>query len=402
MHAPTQYETLEGYTAKSWSVLIGFGLLAGMAGLAALYMETNGHWVTGMSQRVVWGLPHVFAFFFIVAASGALNVASIGSVFQRVDYQPLGRLSVLLAFSLLAGGLFILVTDLGRADRLMLTFQYSNPTSIFAYNVFIYQIFFALTVIYLWCAMDKKVGQWYRTAATAAFVWRLLMTTGTGSVLGWLVARAMFRSAIMPVEFVALSLSLGTAMFVLTMILFSAFAERPDPTPALLDKFRNLLGVLTAVGLYMVVVQHLTGLYQAERRDVERWILFGGSSYSVSLWAGFVMFGSVIPMMLLFSRIGRGRMWPLGLAALLVALGGIAFMYSTVIGGEVFPLELFPGKQVSSTAFDGVVATYSPSFVELILALGGFGVTGVLLCMGTWVMPLLPGRVGPETKTEEH
>lgn len=402
MHAPTQYEYLEGYTAKSWTVLIGFGLLAAMAGLAALYMETNGHWVTGMSNRVPWGLPHVFAFFFIVAASGALNVASIGSVFQRTDYQPLGRMSVLLAFSLLAGGLFILVTDLGRADRLLLTFQYSNPTSIFAYNVFIYQIFFALTIIYLWTAMDRKVARFYRAAATAAFVWRLFMTTGTGAVLGWLVSRAMFRTAIMPVEFVALSLSLGTAMFVLTMILFNAYVNRPDPTPALLNKFRYLLGVLTAVGLYMVVVHHLTGLYQAERRDVERWLLFGGNAYSVALWAGFVVFGSVIPMILLFSPIAKGRMWPLGLAAFLIALGGIAFMYATVIGGEVFPLELFPGKQISSTAFDGVVATYSPSFVELILALGGFGVTGVVMCMGTWVMPLLPGRVGPETSVEGH
>ena len=48
---------------------------------AAYHMEHSGHWVTGMSNQVVWGLPHVFAIFLIVAASGALNVASIGSVF---------------------------------------------------------------------------------------------------------------------------------------------------------------------------------------------------------------------------------------------------------------------------------------------------------------------------------
>ena len=394
MHAPVRYTTMHGYSVRSWAVLLGFGVLAAAAGLAAMYMESNGHWVTGMTQRVPWGLPHVFAFFLIVAASGALNVASIGSVFRKTDYQPLGRMSVLLAFALLAGGLFILVTDLGRADRLLLTIQYSNPMSIFAWNVFIYQIFFALTVIYLWVMMSSRLTRFYRSAATAAFIWRLGMTTGTGSVLGFLVARAAFRSAIMPVEFVALSLSIGTALFALTMLAFDRFVGRPKPTPALLDRFRRLIGVLVAVSLYMVAVQHLTGLYQAERRDVEHFILFSGSVYSWLLWGGFGVMGSVVPMALLFAPVAPGRGWPLGVASLLIGLGGLAFMYSTVIGGEVFPLELFPGRLVSSSAFDGVVAPYVPTFVEAVLGVGGLGIAGVVVCMGTWVLPLLPGRVG--------
>ena len=38
--------------------------------------KTHGHIVTGMNNQIVWGLPHVFAIFLIVAASGVLNVAS--------------------------------------------------------------------------------------------------------------------------------------------------------------------------------------------------------------------------------------------------------------------------------------------------------------------------------------
>ena len=36
-----------------------------------------------------WGLPHVFALFLILASTGALNVASIASVFEKEPYQPL-------------------------------------------------------------------------------------------------------------------------------------------------------------------------------------------------------------------------------------------------------------------------------------------------------------------------
>jgi molybdopterin-containing oxidoreductase family membrane subunit len=47
-----------------------------IGGLSAHHMETHGHVITGMNNQIVWGLPHVFAIFLIVAASGALNVAS--------------------------------------------------------------------------------------------------------------------------------------------------------------------------------------------------------------------------------------------------------------------------------------------------------------------------------------
>ena len=389
---PTRYGMMRGYSVGSWAALLGFAAVAGAAGLSAMYMETEGHWVTGMTNKVVWGLPHVFAFFLIVSASGALNVASIGSVFRKPEYQPLGRMSVLLAFALLAGGLFILVTDLGRADRLMVTLQYTNFTSIFAWNVFIYQGFFALTVVYLWLMLDPRMHRFYRVGAVAAFLWRLGMTTGTGSVLGFLVARAAFRSAVMAPEFIALSLSLGTALFVLVMLAFARFEGRPVPTQALLRRFRGLLALLVAVSLYLVAVQHLTGLYMAERRDVEHFLLFEGGIYPLLLWGGFVGLGSVVPLLLLLTPLGERRPWVLPFAAVLVGLGGIALLYGLIIGGQAFPLELFPGKTVSSSFFDGAVNTYHPSVPEIFLALGGFGVAGVIVLMGTWVLPLLPER----------
>lgn len=396
MHAPVRYDYLGGYTARSWALLAFFAALAGLAGLSALYMETYGHYVSGMTNRIPWGLPHVFAFFLIVSASGALNVASIGSVFRKTDYQPLGRLSVLVAFALLAGGLAVLVTDLGRVDRLLVTLVYSNFSSIFAWNVFIYQGFFALAVIYLWVMMSPGMAMFYRPAAIAAFLWRLGMTTGTGSVLGFLVARAAFRSAVMPPEFIALSLSFGLAIFILVLLAFARFEGRPAVAPALLRRMGNLLAILVAVSLYMVAIQHLTAIYMAERRDVERFMLLDGGIYTAMLWIGFVLIGSVLPLVLLLTPAVRRFPALLPVAAGAVVLGGLALIYSLLIGGEAFPLELFPGREVSSSAFDGVVNPYVPSLPEVLLGLGGLGVAGLLVCMGTWVLQLLPDVAGAE------
>ena len=47
-----------------WALLLSVIML--FAGLsAAWYMESHGHIVTGMDNQIVWGLPHVFAVFFV-------------------------------------------------------------------------------------------------------------------------------------------------------------------------------------------------------------------------------------------------------------------------------------------------------------------------------------------------
>ena len=85
------YREVEGTSARYWALADAMVLVA-LAGLIAAYaMEEHGHAITGMTNQIVWGMPHVFAVFLIVAASGALNVASIASVFGKPFYKPLAR-----------------------------------------------------------------------------------------------------------------------------------------------------------------------------------------------------------------------------------------------------------------------------------------------------------------------
>ena len=137
------YSLLEG-RAGYYVALAILGAIAGAGVLAAWYMEHHGHVVTGMTNQIVWGTPHVFAVFLIIAASGVLNVASIGTVFGKKPYKPLGRLSALFAVAVLAGGLTALVLDLGRPDRLVVAMTKYNFKSIFAWNIYLYNGFFAV------------------------------------------------------------------------------------------------------------------------------------------------------------------------------------------------------------------------------------------------------------------
>ncbi len=384
-----RFSTIDANSAQYW-ILLGTLALGALVGyLAAHHMDVEGHHITGMSNQIVWGFPHVAAVFLIVAASGALNVASISSVFGKVDYKPLARLSALLAISLLVGGLAILVLDLGRPDRLIIAMTVYNFKSIFAWNIFLYVGFIFITAIYLWMMMERKMNRFSKSAGFTAFIWRLILTTGTGSIFGFLVARQAYDAAIMAPLFIIMSFAFGLAVFILVLQASYAWTQR-RLGDAILHKLRVLLGVFVASVFYFVLVYHLTNLYATEHHGVERFILVDGGIYTFLFWVAQLLFGCVVPLVLVFIRPFSQSRHMLSLASLLVIAGGLAQLYVIIIGGQAYPLVLFPGMEESSSFFDGVVAQYAPSIFEVLLGVGGICLSLAIVTVGIAVLEFLP------------
>jgi molybdopterin-containing oxidoreductase family membrane subunit len=389
---PLSYTELKGDRPGYWLTVAVLGALI-VAGLwSAWRMEHFGHVITGMDNQIVWGMPHVFAVFLIVAASGALNVASIASVFGRTLYKPLAPLSALLAVALLLGGLAVLVLDLGRPDRLVVAMTHYNFKSIFAWNIFLYVGFLAVIVVYLWMMMERRMNRFSAPAGVFAFVWRLVLTTGTGSIFGFLVAREAYDAAVMAPLFIAMSFSFGLAIFILVLMAHCGAGGRPLGD-AVMIRLRHLLGIFVAAVLYFVAVQHLTNLYAAEHLGVEAFLLRDGGVYTQLFWLGQVLVGGVLPLALVFAIKSRGAT---ALAAVLVILGGIAQVYVIIIGGQAYPLVLFPGMEVASSFQDGVAASYAPSLPEILLGLSGFGLALMVVVLGPLVLRFLPVSLADE------
>ncbi len=383
-------------TPKVWGVMALCAAFVAAAGLEVLYVEEYGPIVTGLNNQIVWGVPHVFAIFLIVAASGALNVSSIGSVFGKMAYKPVARMANLLAVSLLLGGLAVLVLDLGRPDRLIMAMYTYNFTSIFAWNILLYSGFMAVVAVYLYTLMARGVDpRALKAASLVAFVWRLALTTGTGSIFGWLVARTPYDSAIMAPLFIAMSFSFGMAMFMLVMILTTSITRRVY-SPELRTRQARLLGVFVAAVLYFVLVHHLSNIYLAKKSAYESWILLNGGLYTWLFWVGQILIGSIIPMILLFHpRIDVKKGYVL-LAALLVVLGGFAQLYVIIVGGQAYPLEIFPGFEVSSSFSEGVINAYTPSMGEFVLGLGGIALALMIAGLGMKFLRIVPDNLSDD------
>jgi molybdopterin-containing oxidoreductase family membrane subunit len=387
-----EYTAIEGKSLAYYGLLGGLGLIMLIGLLAVWHMEHEGHYVTGMTNQIVWGMPHVFAVFLIVAASGALNVASIASVFKKAEYEPLARLSGLLAIALLAGGLVVLLLDLGRPDRLIVAMTYYNFKSIFAWNIILYTGFFAIVGVYIWFMMDHNMYKFKKQAGLAAFVWRLILTTGTGSIFGFLVARSAYDAALMAPMFIIMSFAFGLAIFLLVLMASYHWTGR-ELGDDILGRLRSLLGVFVAAVLYFIAVYHLTNLYITEHHGYEKFILLEGGQYTKVFWIGQVILGGLLPLALIYAPGVRNNRKVLSLICTLIIIGGLSTMYTVIIGGQAYPLEIFPGYEVSSSFFDGVVNDYTPSIYEIALGAGGIAVSLVIVAFIIKVLPFLPNSL---------
>jgi molybdopterin-containing oxidoreductase family membrane subunit len=291
------------------------------------------------------------------------------------------------------GGLLVLVLDLGRPDRLLVAMTTYNFSSIFAWNIFLYTGFLAITIGYLWTMAERKGNHLQRPVGTFAFLWRLALTTGTGSIFGFLVGRSAYDTAVLAPMFVVMSFAYGLAAYMLVLMTSFEWDGRPIGGK-ILKRLKNLLGLFVGAVLYFTLIYHLTNLYGAKNTDFESFLLIEGGIYTLMFWGGWVLVGGLLPLGIIYHpRLSQDRNW-IAAACALVIVGGLAAMYVIIIGSQAFPLEMFPGKTVLSFGapgdVGGAVAPYTPSLPELLLGIGGVAVAMLIVSVGIRVLQFMP------------
>ncbi|MEO5378972.1 MAG: polysulfide reductase NrfD [Magnetococcus sp. DMHC-6] len=373
----SEYSAIEGRSPRFYKLLGGLVFLVLIGAGCFLAIEIFGHGITGMNNQVVWGVPHVVAISLLVMASGALNLGSMSTVFATVQFKQFTRFSAFLSIALLAGGLAVLLLDLGRPDRMLLAMLHYNFRSMFSWNVLLYTGFFMLCSLYLWSMFEKP--QYTKLIGSAAFGWRLILTTGTGSIFGVIQAREVFHSAITGPTFVAYSLTSGTALSILLLVTTFRLTNR-EFDMRVLFALRNAMIFFVFLVFYMLIVEKFTKFYSPASYDVENWLL--GGSMSWLYWGGVVLIGILFPLLTLFNPATGNTEGGIMFASALIVIGEISYVAHVLLAGQTYPLTLFPGYEVSSSFLDGQMATYTPSLVEFGLGLGGVGIVGLIYVLG--------------------
>ena len=381
------FEQIDGRSFQYRLLLIVFGVCA-LAGLVAtLYISRHGLWLTGMTNRVPWGLQIVMAVYYIGLSAGSLVISGLYGVFGKQEYKPFARIAVYLAMLFLIAGLLSILTDQGRIDRVFVEpFVYFNLQSMFSINPILYIGHILICIVYLWALFTER-RRFTTVIATLAFGWAFCVHSGTGAIFGF-GARMLYESPLLPAAFVAAAMASGTALMILMIVgLFKATKRYVDDS--LIIWLGRFLAICVLVVVYFLVVENAYRAYVVELRDAALYYLFGGV-HSLLFWFGLMLVGLIVPMIILFNRrTGKSIRW-IVLASALVVFGVLCERYVIVLPGLTHPQELVAGMHITGSVIEEGIADYSVSFLEVIQAAGVLGVIGFMFVWGLKTFKLLP------------
>lgn len=382
-----KFESIDGKSRQYQALLVSFAILAIGGMLATWWVIEKGIWVTGMTNRVPWGLQIVMAVYYIGLSAGSLVISGLYGVFGKQEYKPFARIAVYLAMLFLIAGLLSILTDQGRMDRVFVEpFVYFNLQSMFSINPILYIGHILICVLYLWALFTER-RKLTTVVATLAFGWAFCVHSGTGAIFGF-GARMLYESPLLPASFVAAAMASGTALMIVMIVgLFKITNRHVDDELVLwLGRF---LAICVLVVVYFLFVENAYRAYVVELREAAKYYLFGGL-HSVLFWGGLILFGCFVPMFILFNRkTGKSVRWVV-IASALVIFGVLCERYVIVLPGLTHPPDLFPGMEITGSGVVEGIASYTVSVAEILQALGVLGVIGFLFAWGLKIFKLLP------------
>lgn len=392
-----QFTKIEGKSTGYYVTLTVLALFIVAGFVATLVMHEKGLYLSGMTNRVPWGLQISMAIFYIGLSAGSLVVSGLYGVFGKLEYKPFARIAAYLAMLFLIAGLLSILTDQGRLDRVFTKpFTYLNATSMFSINPALYSGHIMICVIYLW-ALFKEKGTLTKISSLVVVLWAIGTHTGTGAIFAF-VPRELYSSSLLPPSFVAAALSSGAALMILIKVGLFRWTDRPLDDELIIWLGRRLLSIFLVSTLYLFLIENAHRVYLAEHHEAGLFFLFGGV-HSVLFWVGLIFIGSVIPAVMLFvKKTGTSVRW-IVVASTLVVVGVFLERFLIVIPGLIKPPELFPGWEVTGTVLSEGVATYSVSILEVLQTLGVIGFIGFAFLLGLKILPFTPteARALPET-----
>ena len=381
-----KFETIEGRSVQFYLLVLLLALLI-LPGLYSTYrMFEEGICLSGMTNRIPWGLQIILCVFYSGASAGSLVISSLYGIFGKLEYKPFARIAVYAALLFLIAALLSIVTDLGRLDNLTASFSHFNFLSMLSINPFLYNMYIVICIVYLWAMLTER-EKFVRVIALVAVIWAVLVHSGTGAIFGF-VPRELYQSALLPPSFIAAALSSGTALMILVILALFRITRRPLDH-RLVVRLGRLLAVFIAIVVYFIFVENAYRLYLAESREAAWHFLFTPPNNTI-FWGGLVVVGCITPAIVLFHpRMGKSIPWII-FASVLTVFGVLCERYLIVIPGQTHPPDLFPNMEITQSVIDEGVVRYTASIHEVFQAVGVLAIIGFLFVLGLRFFKLLP------------
>ena len=385
------------------AVLCGVGLAAGVL------VFVKGLSVTGLSDRVPWGLWITIDLSAIGLGAGAFLLSAAVYLLGLKRYEPVARLAVFVGLLGYTSALLMLLIDIGRPDRFWHGWVYWNTHSVLWEIIMCITLYSAVLTIefativaehpYLrrWPWVGKLAHLAHKLMPVLAVVGAclsLLHQSSLGATYGIIKARPVWYKPTMPIMFIAQAISTSPALIVALALIVSKLRGRELISKKLLWGVATFSGFALLVYLYMRFWDYLAMDYSYLPGRAESMALVNGGVLTPNFWIGEVLLGGLIPLLILFTDRLRKSDTALIVAGLLMALALIVNRWDTNMIGLLSPAAY------TTAVMPRVSISYTPTWVEWATAGGVLGYWLIAFTLGVRFLPIFQREEAEPTEVQ--
>jgi Ni/Fe-hydrogenase subunit HybB-like protein len=402
---------------KGFLLWLGF-LFAALA--ACLYGYTiqlkEGLGVTGLRDVTSWGMYIANFVFFVATSLVGMLISSVLGLAGTKWIKPIARIAEIIAVAFAAIAGLVIISDMGRPDRLPFLFRYGRVQSPILWDVTVVTTYFFVSLM-LWflplipdlaIAKTRLAGRptflvkayellslkWvhhpkqYELMKQAMRILLILIVPlafAIHTVTSWLFAvtpRPGWDSSIFGPYFISGAFVSGTAAVIIAMYFFRvSYQLQKYLTEDHFEKIGRVLILVSIVYIYFNLNEFMVPGYKLKSLDaIHLRELFSGE-YALLFW-GVQILGLVLPVILLLFK-GIRKPLPMMVISVFVLAG--AWLKRFII---VVPPQAHPFLPVQHVPVKWIV--YKPTLIEISVTLASFLLVLIIITVLSKLFPVLP------------
>jgi Ni/Fe-hydrogenase subunit HybB-like protein len=353
------------------------------SGLVAMAMVLiNGLQVTGLSDRVPWGLWITLDLSAIALGAGAFTFSAAVYLFKIKRFEVLARPAVFIGFLGYSSAMMALAMDIGRPDRFWHPLVFWNVHSVLweiTWCVVLYSTVLVMEVLAV--VGDSRLGDrwpWLRQLGHAlhrltpflaliGMALSLLHQSSLGATYSVLSGRAIWFKPSLPIMFIISAVAGGMSLTLLATMIVSRLRHQQIVPPAVCAEITRTIGFITLGYLYIKLWDWASTSYYSNTPATADILtrLNATTPYTATFWGIEVLLGALVPAVILLTP-NLCQRKNLVMAALAMVVAGVVInRWNITLSGLVAPPQWSPG-----VLGNVVAASYFPSIIEIGVALG--------------------------------
>ncbi len=402
---------------KGFILWMGFLTALLAACLFAYYIQLRqGLGVTGLRDVTSWGVYIANFVFFVATSLVGMLISSVLGLSGATWIKPIARIAEIIAVAFAAVAGLVIISDMGRPDRLPNVFLYGRVQSPILWDVTVVTTYFFVSLLLWFLPMipDMAISK-SRLESRPAFLikayellsikWihhekqytilkqamRILLILiiplafAIHTVTSWLFAvtpRAGWDSSIFGPYFISGAFVSGTAAVIIAMYFFRVnYKLQKYLTEDHFEKIGRVLVLVSVVYLYFNLNEFMVPGYKLKALDaIHLKELFAGH-YAPLFW-GVQIFGLILPIILLLIRRMRKPLPMVVIAGFVLAASWLK-RYIIVV-----PPQAHPFLPVQNVPVEWVV--YKPTLIEMAVSLAAIILVLMIITVLSKLFPVLP------------